>query len=112
MIDEEITLGGKPSNRPLRPVAPCDRPTVRLDNATRPHVAPRALDVDEARRLAADLLTGPDGMRRVGPRGIEELAWFVVRLDPASAIDPADDMATLDRDLEAELGAQPEIEAR
>lgn len=59
---------------------------------TRPHVAPRALTIQQAKEMAADILTGADGMRRAGPRGIEELAWFVARLDQITAIDLADEM--------------------
>lgn len=100
MSDDDRTLGGLPSNRTRHVTAPDDRPTARIElpRDTRRYIAPRAISIDEAKRMAADILTGADGMRRAGPRGIEELAWFVARIDPV--IDRADDMATIERDLD------------
>lgn len=112
MSDDDRTLGGLPSNR-ARAGTPDDRPTARIElpRDTRRYIAPRAIGIDEAKRMAADILTGADGMRRAGPRGIEELAWFVARIDPASVIDRADDMATADLAIDdpAAFGAEPVI---
>jgi hypothetical protein len=102
-VTDDITMGGKPSNRPmLRLDRPCESPTVRIaaGQPTRQHEAPRAISIVEAQEIAADILSGSAGLMKVGRPGIEALAWLVVRLDPASVVDRADDMVTLEQDLD------------
>lgn len=101
MSADDITLGGRRLRSP--PVGPHERPTVRIPldaRRTRPHKAPRAIDIGRAQEMAADILSGSDGLMKVGREGIEEIAWLVIRLDPASVIDRADDMVTMEVELD------------